>query len=340
MSKSILSKKILYIVFIGLLTFSLMHIVNEFYVSSGDLSNNPNYNFEIFSDTNSYFNAANISSSSILFAADPDDENDPTKISPGAKITLTSDKSVYKVGDTATFYVRIQNTGNIDLSNIVVNFLLPKELKFSTSNTGTNNNQYHPNSGTWSVGNLRLTASGAGLGAGVKQLTVTGVITPEMAGKNYNLKAYFVSLEAEGKSVLSMVSSSYSSFSVESNNTVKNNNTKNNSATNGVNSTGNGKGSKNNSSNSQVASNLANISKKLKDKNITLNDIKNNWTGLKDINSIDDDNPSSENLMHEVKNISDSDSNSESPMENPIFLFAGLILAGIIVIGYFYGIKK
>jgi len=355
MLNSNLSKKIFLIIFLGLLTLSLMYISNGLYAKSDTLDIGGNNHVESFIDSNSMFNFAVADSYIILFADDLEDEDNETigdndfenettesKNSPEAIISITSDKTEYKVGDTAIFEVRIQNIGDVDLTSLSVMFLLPKGLNFISSYTGTSNNNYNPNSGVWDVGNLRLTAEGAGLGPGVKRLRVTTIVTPEMAGKSFNLETYFLSLADDyGKPVLNKASS-YSSFSVDSHYDEGNSNIKNNSTTNGANSTGNGedvKQSKNNINNSSIGFGVFEISKKLADDDIALSDIKNNLTGLTDINSIDSSNPSSEDSMFEVKNLSNRDSSSEPP-QDPFFIIAILSLIGIIVIGYFYGIRK
>ncbi|MCL2687039.1 MAG: DUF11 domain-containing protein [Methanobrevibacter sp.] len=386
MLKSTLSKKVFLITLLGVLTLSFLYMGTGLYADSADLSDCKN-NYMMDINSHQLLNFAKAESSSILSDDDDsedenngtsnnankdssDDETDTPDKSSRAIISITSDKSEYKVGDTATFYIRIQNTGELDLANIAVMFLLPKGLSFVSTYTGTSSNNYNSASGVWYVGNLRLTAEGAGLGPGIKQLTVTTVVTPDMAGKSFNLETFFTSITDDyGNNILDKVSSSSSSFSVDSydgyeagNSNIKDNssinglnstsdgneagnsNIKDNSTTNGLNSTSDGDDkveSKNHFDNNISGSGLLGESKNPSDNSITLNDIKNNFTafGFEDINSLDSSNPSSEDPMYEIKNISGSGSNSESP-QNPILIAITLLLVGIIGIGYFYGIKR
>lgn len=108
---------------------------------------------------------------------------------PGASISVSADKKTVNVGDTVYMTVTATNTGvNCSLTNMVV-YISLGGLKFSSASYsgGDSSKGYQPGSSSWPLGNIRVGKKGD-----PSKTLVLGLKVPsEMAGKTATLSARF-----------------------------------------------------------------------------------------------------------------------------------------------------
>ncbi|MGL4669320.1 MAG: hypothetical protein ACRCVG_01815 [Methanobacteriaceae archaeon] len=202
----------------------------------------------------------------------------------------------WEVGQEVQVAIWIRNTGDNfdgtdDLTNVNIKMALPEGLKFKSSATGTSKNNFNDTTGIWKVDELKRTASGAGLGEGVKRIIITMIVTEAMSGQNIDFEAKFTSVQVGtkgstgGEDISPSISKATASVTVNNYTANNTNSTTNqtNNATNNTNSTNgninNNSGTNNNSNNSSSNGNgNKNTTKNESGKNGT----KNNGTSVKD----------------------------------------------------------
>ncbi len=108
---------------------------------------------------------------------------------PGASISVSVDKNTVNVGETVQMTVTATNTGvNCSLTNMLVHISL-SGLKFSSASYsgGDSSKGYQPGSSSWPLGNIRVGKKGDPS----KTLVLSLIAPPEMAGKSAALSARF-----------------------------------------------------------------------------------------------------------------------------------------------------
>lgn len=108
---------------------------------------------------------------------------------PGASISVSVDKNTVNVGDTVHMTVTATNTGvNCSLTNMVV-YISLGGLKFSSASYsgGDASKGYQPGSSSWPLGNIRVGKKGDP----TKTLILSLIAPSDMAGKTASLSARF-----------------------------------------------------------------------------------------------------------------------------------------------------
>jgi uncharacterized repeat protein (TIGR01451 family) len=232
-----------------------------------------------------------------------------------ATISVAFDKDTVDVGDQVNLVVTIRNTGDQDLNNIFVLAPLPSGLNFLMSVTGTSKNMYDSNTGVWQVDNLRLTSQGGG----VKTLKITAEVKSSLAGKSINANARFNSI-AYGDPPVSILDG----ISSASSNTLT------------VKSTSNGSNNTENATDPNKSQNDANNDNRDVNKKITPVQAIKNATSDSGIEALQNLNTPHGNA-YEITNATAPSSSDNS--KTAYAVLGGLIIAAIIGIGYFKGIK-
>lgn len=230
-----------------------------------------------------------------------------------ATISVAFDKENVEIGENITLTVTIRNTGDEDLNSISVLVPLPTGLKFIMSATGTSKNNYDPATGVWQVDNLRLTSKGGG----VKTLTITSEVTSELSGKTASTYAKFTSI-AYGEPPISILDqmnqANTNILSIKSNEIIKNN-------------------TKNETTTPTNKSDTVNTDKKTI-VNETIKNATKSKGGLEAIQSLDQPSPQT------AYEISNTNNPGTSDTTDTIYtLIGGLIIAVLIVVGYFKGLR-
>lgn len=231
----------------------------------------------------------------------------------GANINVVFDRDTANVGDQINLIVTITNTGPEDLSGVFVYAPLPSGLKFVMSATGTTKNLYNPDTGVWEVDNLKLTSQGGG----VKTLTVTSEVTPELAGETITTKASYISVFKGDPPISLPLTSSMSGI-------LKINDPNANTGNNTGNDTENNTESNGNNNNNG--------------KNTNLNSLLDSVGDLNDV-SIQDIGKSEQNGQkgYEIYNNTGSNNNGTDMQSTILGL---LIIAGVIIFGYLIGSRS
>ena len=244
-----------------------------------------------------------------------------------ATISASFDKNTVDVGDQVNLIVTIKNTGDQDLNSVLVLAPLPSGLKFVMSATGTSKNLYDSSTGVWEVDNLRLTSKGGG----IKTLTITATVQSSLEGKSTTANAKFTGIAYGDPSVSildRMNSVSSNTLTVRSTRNNNGNSTQTNST--GTNSTNSNNNNQNNTNNGSTNSNA--------DKKNTVSEALKNATkpgnGLETLQTL---NQGAKPKSYEISNVTNQ--NNQTP-DNPYLIIGGLIMAVLIAIGYFKGIKN
>jgi uncharacterized repeat protein (TIGR01451 family) len=234
-----------------------------------------------------------------------------------ANINVAFDRSTANVGDQVNLIVTIANTGPNDLSSIFVSAPLPNGLKFMMSATGTTKNLYNPDTGVWQVDNLKLSSQGGG----IKTLTITAEVTPELTGDTITASASYISVFS-GDPPVSLPLSSSTSDSL----TIIDPNAGNNTGDN----TGNNTGNTNNTNNNNIPENSTNVTSlgNALDLIGNIDDV-----GIQDIGQ-------SEQIGQKAYEISNENSPNKENQDFPSTIWGLLIISGVIILGYLVGIRN
>jgi uncharacterized repeat protein (TIGR01451 family) len=233
-----------------------------------------------------------------------------TTPNPPTIITLF-DKDTVNVGDNVTLLVTITNTGPYNYSQVLVKAKLPDGITFLYSATGLDRNIYDPATGIWDVGNMTYGKKGAS-----KSINITGKVSSSISGQTvtagdvkftqvyYNNTTKILKLDT-------LPSSVSTSLKVNKTSTETGNSTSN--GTNNINT-----GSSNK-------------------KTVLAKTIKNatSQNGLDTLTNVNQ--PTTQGSAYEVTNATASP-NSDNP-KTIFVIIGGLIIAAIVGIGYFKGIK-
>ncbi len=232
-----------------------------------------------------------------------------------ATISVAFDKDNVKVGDKVNMIVTITNTGDQDLNSIFVLAPLPDGLKFLMSVTGTSKNLYNPDTGVWQVDNLRLTSKGGG----VKKITITAEVLPSLKGKQISTYAKYTNI-AYGDppiSIIGQVSQANSNTLTISGDEIDSSATDKIDTSDTINVP------------PIIDSDTKNTLKKV---------IKNTTKSSGGVGSGENSNHPAKKTAYEVSSTNSSDSSKD---QNTIYaIIGGLIIAILIVIGYFKGVKS
>ncbi len=265
----------------------------------------------------------------------------------GATIGVKFDKGTVHVNDTINLIITITNPGPDDLSNVAIYAPFPNGLNLMSFSTGTTKNNYNIDSGIWQVDYLRLSSRGGG----VKTLTITAMVGPELAGKTVKATADYISVSSGDPPIpLNGLSGSSTTLKVLDNNTINSTN----------NSTNNSTGNETNNNTDNITNNVTDNSKN----NITANDtnnslIKNNSINLQNINTtksaltqtLSNNNTNGTNIGKNGQILPNTNPSYQKAYEvysNPntensplmVYVVGLLAIMGLVAIGYFYGVKK
>lgn len=239
-------------------------------------------------------------------------------------ITISSNATELKPGDTVKITVHIRNNQQYDLSNLIVKIERTKGLTFLYSQTNVNQNNYNDGSGSWNVGNLKKTASGGGQEPGTKELYLYFKVNNDFNG-TIDFVARFTSLttwyeDEEVKDLVGFASISNSlSLNVVSdgdddgsnsthNETNNNTNQTNNNTGDNGNNNGTGDGDTNNETNTGNNNGGDNetIKGNITDKNTDKNNVTKNGTKEK----------TSVKSTNKTKNKGTDKKSSDNPFKN------------------------
>ncbi len=225
-------------------------------------------------------------------------------------ITTGFDKDTVNVGDNVTLIVTITNTGPYNYSQVLVKAKLPDGLTFLYSATGLDKNIYDPATGIWDVGNMTYGKKGA-----TKSINITGKVTSSLSGQTVTAgDVKFTQVYYNNTTKILKLDTLPASVST----TLKVNKT----STGTGNSTGNG---------------TSNVSTGTSDKKTVLAKALQNATSQSGLDTLQNVNQPAQGSAYEVANAT-SLPNSDTP-KTVFALIGGLIIAAIIGIGYFKGIK-
>ena len=344
-------KKIFIVLIIGVLAISAMSCADTVFAPSNDTENGGNdtkVNDTKVNDTEDDKNETII----INITNDTNVSKDFAKLI----IWIVTDKSTYEVGDIAEIEIWIQNTGNVDLSNVNIASLLPEGMEFISTETGITRNNYDANSGVWAVNNLRLEAHGGFNDAsmlGIKRIKIRARVTEKMAGKNINIVASVLSATgANGQDASGASSSKF--FNVNPRSSSGDNNQKSNSTDSGnnplkgKNSTKLGanhtnKGinpteSKNVFDNVNSGNGLLDLINRDYGSGVHANE-SNSSLGAMITKAMDSSNPSLDKPTYEIRNLSESGSETVGT-ESIITLVIAIAILSVVMAGYFYGVRR
>jgi len=343
---------------------------NETIVNPSNNTNSSDNSSNTTNNTNNSSNNTNSSDNSSNNTNNTNSSNTTNSSNEYARIiiSVTTDKSTYSVGDIITYRVRIQNTGNVDLSNVNIAALLPEGIEFIGTSTGITRNDYNSGMGVWAVNNLRLEAHGGFNDAsitGTKEITITARVTPEMAGKSFNLNAHVISaMGSNGQSAAGASATSFFSVnpSSDSSNSIGSGNGSGDSNET-TNSTKSGNNPLEEENNTQKGANHTNAGEDAFE-STNIQDNLNSGDGLLDLISrqsngsvysndsntslggmiteaIDSSNPSSDKPMYELRDLSESGSDSSDVVgtESIIQVIIAVALSVVTIAGYFYGVR-
>lgn len=229
-----------------------------------------------------------------------------------ANIGVTFDKDTAKVGEQVNLIVTITNTGPDDLNNIFVSVPFPSGLKYVMHTTGTTRNLYDTSTGVWDVNNLRLTSQGGG----VKKLTITAEVLPELAGKTLTATASYISVSVGDPPVPLPLKSATSGVLIISSNSASN------STTNETESTGSSVSSTTESTTPVVQSTTSNPNAPV--------------SNIGDFNALQNLNQGPKGQAYEVFNSSDQPTPSNATYA--IVVLGGLVI--LVIVGYFMGMRN
>ena len=265
----------------------------------------------------------------------------------GALISITTDKSSYKAGETVTIKIRITNAGEGDLSMVRIAMSLPEGFELIDTETGITKNIYERS--IWFVDNLRVESNKYQEdGNGSKTMTIRAIAGKDMDSRDITLMAYYLSVrDSNYGDILHLTSPAYTSFKITSVSDSEANNQKNNPRE-GSNATIKGANSTNDGRDHFEARNILGIAGSgsgfldgfrgaLFDSGDI--DMGNNSTGINYLDSLESSNPSSQEPMYEVKDLSGDKGGSISSQELG-FLIAAIVLLIIVAAGYFYEIRR
>lgn len=247
----------------------------------------------------------------------------------GANINVAFDRNTANVGDQVNLIITITNTGPDDLSGVLVSAPIPDGLKFVMSATGTTRNIYSPETGVWDVNNLKLTSQFGG----VKTLTITTEVTPELAGKTVIATANYISVYSGDPPVALPLSSASGTLTI--NNPNPGNNTNGNST--GNQNSGNNTNNNSTSNTSNPPGNNTNGTTNRNDNITSLNDasalIGNiDDIGIQDIGKQEQNGPNGYEINNETAN--------ENKKDDPSTMWGLIIIAGVIILGYLIGSRN
>jgi uncharacterized repeat protein (TIGR01451 family) len=231
-----------------------------------------------------------------------------------ANIGVTFDKDTAKVGEQVNLIVTITNTGPDDLNNIFVSVPFPSGLKYVMHTTGTTRNLYDTSTGVWDVNNLRLTSQGGG----VKKLTITAEVLPELAGKTLTATASYISVSAGDPPVPLPLKSATSGVLIISSD-----------SNGGSNSSNNETGSKESTTSSTTKSTSHTVQNGTSNPNSSIDN-------FGDFNALQGLNQAPKGQAYEVFNSTDQTTPSNATYA--IVVLGGLVI--LVIVGYFMGMRN
>jgi uncharacterized repeat protein (TIGR01451 family) len=229
--------------------------------------------------------------------------NNTTNGTASAKISVAFDKETAKVGDTVKITVTITNDGTLNLTNIMVLAPLPDGLQYLSHATNTSKVDYTSEDGIWNVCNLKTTSKLNG----VKYLYITAKVMSSAENKDLITTAKYLSVEPE------LPDPNFKKPGLASSNVLKIEKT----------STGTGNGTGNGNSSTSKKATLAQAIK--------------NATSTGGIDALQNLDQPAQGGAYEVTNATAPNSSDNS--RTAYAVLGGLIIASIIGIGYFKGIK-
>lgn len=252
-------------------------------------------------------------------------------------LTVQFNKQSVNVGDQVQITVTAYNTGTVGWNNVIVSIPVPDGLKYLTHYTTVSKADYSPFSGSWSVGNMRHDSNGK-----TKTLYISFIVLPSAEGKTVRTTGHFssITLETTQAQFASHVSSaSPDTLKVQINETETGNTTGNGTG-NGIgtgNGTGNGAGTGNSTGNGTA------VYEELFGKITNSNVVSIGTSQLDKSNALQNSNGGGGGGKGSNKNAYEVTKDNTEPQQTPSNLWqaliAGLIICGLIVFGYFKGIR-
>lgn len=248
-----------------------------------------------------------------------------------ATITVTIEPQELHAGDQVCIHTTIENTGDVDFSNVLVDIPWPNGLKFQylygTNKNGEPINQANWVGEVWSAGNMRANSNGQ-----QKHLYIYGTVLPELEGHTITVTARYLQLVYNnGTNYVDMADSVHSAAP----NTAKIL-TSHNSESDKGNNTGNGNGTGNSTGNGNgTGSDLTDVNG-----NSKLTRMINNLTQSGTKNPLLDlqEGGGGNGKAYEITNATNK---SPKTPENTLYgLLGALIIITLVAVGYFKGIRK
>lgn len=252
-------------------------------------------------------------------------------------LTVQFNKQSANIGDQVQLTVTAYNTGTVGWNNVIVSIPVPEGLKYLTHYTTVSKADYSSSSGSWVVGNMKHDSNGK-----TKTLYISFEVLPSAEGKTVRATGHFssITLETTQSQFASHVSSaSPDTLKVQINETETGNGTGN--STGQGNGTGNGDGNGTGTGNS--TGNGTAVYEELFGKITNINFASIGTSQLDKFNALQNSNggvgggKGSNNNAYEVTK--DNTEPQQTPSNLWQALIAGLIICGLIVFGYFKGIR-
>jgi uncharacterized repeat protein (TIGR01451 family) len=255
-------------------------------------------------------------------------------------LTVQFNKQSANIGDQVQLTVTAYNTGTVGWNNVIVSIPVPEGLKYLTHYTTVSKADYSSSSGSWVVGNMKHDSNGK-----TKTLYISFEVLPSAEGKTVRATGHFssITLETTQSQFASHVSSaSPDTLKVQINETETGNGTGSGTGNGTGSGTGNGTGS---GTGNGTGSGTGNGTDSFYEEifgNIVNSD---NTAGIG--NNLED----KINLLQssgggedpEGKNAYEVTKENTEPQQTPSNLWqaliACLIICGLIVFGYFKGIR-
>jgi uncharacterized repeat protein (TIGR01451 family) len=127
-------------------------------------------------------------------------------------LTVNIDRTSLKVGDTVNIYVIASNDGLGDWTNLKIYAPIPQGLQYVSHDMPDRAvKEYDPNTGIWNVYQMRDTNRGK-----LKEMIITCIVLPEASGDNIVATARFYSLRWHGTNAEGRIAQAYSPVAVVS----------------------------------------------------------------------------------------------------------------------------
>ncbi|MDO8870149.1 MAG: hypothetical protein Q7V10_05300 [Methanobacteriaceae archaeon] len=241
-------------------------------------------------------------------------------------LTVQFNKQSVNVGDQVQITVNAYNTGTVGWNNVIVSLPVPDGLKYLSHYTSVSKADYSSSSGSWVVGNMRHDSNGK-----TKTIYISFEVLPSAEGKTVRANGHFNSITLE--TTQAQFASHVSSASPD---TLKVKINKNETGNGTGNGTGSGNGAGNGTGNGTASFYEEIFGNIVKSDNTT--GIGNNLEYKANILQ-----SSGGGEGQEGKNAYEVTKENTEPQQTPSnllqALIAGLIICGLIVFGYFKGIR-